>query len=166
MPLAEEVRRGISEMGITNAPLPDPSLFRVLHEETCTLMAAARRDSHFLPDRESLRPEDLASAPLAVSRSTEEAVKQFFGEKGLRAPILFAVDARSSALAMAEAGLAAAVITRAPWEKGEEDMVLTPLDSPSSRQSITFFCLKDHHLSKGMERFLACLEKELDTPVA
>lgn len=45
-------------------------------------------------------------------------------------------------------------------------MVLTPLDSPSSRQSITFFCLKDHHLSKGMERFLACLEKELDTPVA
>lgn len=86
LPLAEEVRRGISEMGITNAPLPDPSLFRVLHEETCTLMAAARRDSHFLPDRESLRPEDLASAPLAVSRSTEEAVKQFFGEKGLRAP--------------------------------------------------------------------------------
>lgn len=166
LPLAEEVRRGISEMGITNAPLPDPSLFRVLHEETCTLMAAARRDSHFLPDRESLRPEDLSSAPLAVSRSTEEAVKQFFGEKGLRAPILFAVDARSSALAMAEAGLAAAVITRAPWEKGEEDMVLTPLDSPSSRQSITFFCLKDHHLSKGMERFLACLEKELDTPVA
>lgn len=166
LPLAEEVRRGISEMGITNAPLPDPSLFRVLHEETCTLMAAARRDSHFLPDRESLRPEDLASAPLAVSRSTEEAVKQFFGEKGLRAPILFAVDARSSALAMAEAGLAAAVITQAPWEKGEEDMVLTPLDSPSSRQSITFFCLKDHHLSKGMERFLACLEKELDTPVA
>lgn len=45
-------------------------------------------------------------------------------------------------------------------------MVLTPLDSPSSRPSITFFCLKDHHLSKGMERFLACLEKELDTPVA
>ena len=84
VPLAEEVRRGISEAGITNAPLPDPFLFQVLHEETSSLAAAALKGSPFFPQKEALSARDLSSVPLAVSRSTEDQVSQFFRNEGLR----------------------------------------------------------------------------------
>lgn len=161
VPLTEEVRRGISEIGITNAPLPDPSLFHILHEETASLVAVGKRASHFLPEKEILSAKDLENVPLAVSRSTEDTVKQFFQEADLRPPILFAVDARASALQLASEGLSAALVMWAPWERPEENMVLRPLDWPAYHHTITFFCLKGHRLSKGMERFLECLVKEL-----
>lgn len=161
VPLAEEVRRGISEAGITNAPLPDPFLFQVLHEETSTLAAAALKDSPFFPQKETLSARDLSSVPLAVSRSTEDQVSQFFRNEGLRPSILFSIDARASALHLAEEGLAAAIVMWAPWDKLPDTMTLRPLAGPAYKQTITFFCLKGHHLSRGMERFLDCLEKEL-----
>lgn len=161
VPLAEEVRRGISEIGITNAPLPDPSLFHILHEETASLVAVGERASHFLPEKEILSAKDLENVPLAVSRSTEDTVKQFFQEADLRPHILFSVDARSSAIHLAEENLAAAIVMWAPWERPEKDMVLHSLKGPDFSQTITFFCLKDHRLSKGMERFLECLVREL-----
>ena len=161
VPLAEEVRRGISEAGITNAPLPDPFLFQVLHEETSSLAAAALKDSPFFPQKETLSARDLASVPLAVSRSTEDQVNQFFRNEGLRPSILFSIDARASALHLAEEGLAAAIVMWAPWDKLPDTMTLRPLAGPAYKQTITFFCLKGHHLSRGMERFLDCLEKEL-----
>lgn len=161
VPLAEEVRRGISEAGITNAPLPDPFLFQVLHEETSSLAAAALKDSPFFPQKEALSARDLSSVPLAVSRSTEDQVNQFFRNEGLRPSILFSIDARASALHLAEEGLAAAIVMWAPWDKLADTMTLRPLAGPAYKQTITFFCLKGHRLSRGMERFLDCLEKEL-----
>lgn len=161
VPLAEEVRRGISEAGITNAPLPDPFLFQVLHEETSTLAAAALKGSPFFPQKETLSARDLSSVPLAVSRSTEDQVNQFFRNEGLRPSILFSIDARASALHLAEEGLAAAIVMWAPWDKLPDTMTLRPLAGPAYKQTITFFCLKGHRLSRGMERFLDCLEKEL-----
>ena len=161
MPLIDEVRRGISEIGIANAPLPDPFLFQVLHEETSTLAAAALKGSPFFPQKETLSARDLSSVPLAVSRSTEDQVSQFFRNEGLRPSILFSIDARASALHLAEEGLAAAIVMWAPWDKLPDIMTLRPLAGPAYKQTITFFCLKGHRLSRGMERFLDCLEKEL-----
>lgn len=160
--LANEVRRGISEMGIMNAPLPDPSLFRILHTEDASLVVVGLKDSTLFMDKAPLSARDLAGVPLAVSRSTEDAVSRFFQDANIRPNILFSVDARSSALQMAQKGLAAAIVMWSPWEITEKNMAFRPLAGPDYyNQTIIFFCLKDHHLSKGMERFWSCLEKEL-----
>lgn len=160
IPLAEEVRRGVSELGITNAPLPDPSLFHIIHQEMSSLAVIGQKENPLFSAKDPLSAEDLQHLALAVSRSTEDMVKQFFLQAGIHPRILASVDARSSAIQMARAGLAAAIVMWAPWETIPQGLAIRPLRT-SFHQAITVFCLKGHQLSKGMVRFLLCLHKEL-----
>lgn len=154
MPLIDEVRRGISEIGIANAPLPDPSLFHILSQRSASLAVLGPAGDPFLGEQETLNLSALAGHPLAVSRRTEEILKRLCREAGVKPTILASVDARASALLFAEGGMAYAVVM---WNEGEpvpEGLLLRPLSVPSLHPGITCFTLKDHKLSKGMEHFM------------
>ena len=154
MPLIDEVRRDISEIGIANAPLPDPSLFRILSQRSASLAVLGPAGDSFLGEQETLNLSALAGHPLAVSQSTEEILKRLCREAGVKPTILASVDARSSALLFAGEGLAYAVVM---WNKGEpvpEGLLLRSLSVPSLHPGITCFTLRDHKLSKGMEHFM------------
>ena len=82
--LVDDIRTGVSEIGIANAPLPDPSFFKILRKEECQIMIAGPKGSPLLAENETITPDMLAGQPLAVSRSTEEIIKKrgcgyFFG---------------------------------------------------------------------------------------
>lgn len=154
MSLIDEVRRGISEIGIANAPLPDPSLFHILLQRSALLSIIGKKEDPRLSGLETLNLSCLSDCPLAVSRSTEEILKRLCREAGVKPQILASVDARSSALLFARTGMAWAVVM---WNEGEpapEGLQLYPLSVPSLHPGITCFTLKGHKLSKGMEHLM------------
>lgn len=63
MPLIDEVRRGISEIGIANAPLPDPSLFHILSQRSASLAVLGPAGDPFLGEQETLNLSALAGHP-------------------------------------------------------------------------------------------------------
>lgn len=154
MSLIDEVRRGISEIGIANAPLPDPSLFHILFQRSALLSVIGKKGDPRLSGMETLNLSCLSGCPLAVSRSTEEILKRLCREGDVKPKIMASVDARSSALIFARTGMAYAVVM---WNEGEpvpEGLQLYPLSVPSLHPGITCFTLKGHKLSKGMEHLM------------
>lgn len=152
MEIVDEVRKGISEIGITNAPLPDPSLFEVLWQEEQSL-ALALPEGHELSHKE-ISLEMLSSLPLAVSRSTEEVVKQYFQKEGVSLSVVASVDTKASALLWAKEGMGLSLVM---WKPGTsaEGLVFRKLSLPRFPLMATCFSLKNHALSNGMIHFLS-----------
>ena len=158
LPLIEEVRRGISEIGVVNAPLPDPSLFRILKRTGASLAVIGKDDHPLLVSHERVKPEELCPFPVAVSRSTDEMWNRLCREKGLPSHPLASLDSRASAVLFAKSGMALSVVV---WNEGEiapEGLLCRPLEDHSFNPSITCFTLRGHVLSGGMERFVNFME--------
>lgn len=154
--LVDDIRTGVSEIGIANAPLPDPSFFKILRKEECQIMIAGPKGSPLLEENETITPDMLAGQPLAVSRSTEEIIKKLFRSHNIVPRILFSLDTRSSAMDAAESKMAFGIVVR---DEGDiyptETLTFRPLAMPDVPIGKTFFCQKGHRLSKAMEEFLA-----------
>lgn len=154
--LVDDIRTGVSEIGIANAPLTDPSFFKILRKEECQIMIAGPKGSPLLEENETITPDMLAGQPLAVSRSTEEIIKKLFRSHNIVPRILFSVDTRSSAMDAAESKMAFGIVVR---DEGDiyptETLTFRPLAMPDVPIGKTFFCQKGHRLSKAMEEFLA-----------
>lgn len=152
--LVEDIRQGVSEIGIANAPLPDPSLFTILDQKPATLLAAIPRAWAESGKSLSLL---LMENPIAVSRSTEELYRTLCETMEIPPRIFYSVDTRSSALRLAQENLAISILVDQEFPPSTENLtyqVLPTLDTPLCQ---TLFCLKNHRLSKGMEKLLEWL---------
>lgn len=159
MEIVDEVRKGISEIGITNAPLPDSAPFDVLWQEEQSLALAIPEDHEFSSKEISLGM--LSSLPLAVSRSTEEVVKQYFQKEGVSLSVVASVDTKASALLWAKEGMGLSLVM---WKPGTEVEGLTfkKLSLPRFPLLSTCFALKNHALSNGMVHFLSYWKRGMD----
>lgn len=152
--LVEEVRQGISEIGIANAPLPDPSLFTILQQKPAMLLAAI--PTLFQTDSTDTK-ELLTHAPIAVSRSSEELFRALCEKHHIKPRILYAVDTRSSALRLAQEGLAVSILVGQEIPPIADALTFRALPTSDIPISQTIFCLKNHSLSKGMEKLLSVI---------
>lgn len=154
--IVDEVRKGISEIGITNAPLPDPGLFDVFWQEELSL-ALALPEGHPLSEKE-ISLKELSTLPLAVSRSTEEVMKQYFEKEGVALSVMASVDTKASALLWAKEGMGLSLVM---WKPGmaAEGLVFRRISLPHFPLTATCFTLKDHALSSGMVHFLSYWKK-------
>lgn len=149
--LVEDVRQGISEIGIANAPLPDPTLFTILDRKPAILAAAI--PSIWKEDAASL-PALLSKHPIAVSRSTEELYRRLCEGLDIRPQVFYSVDTRSSAIRLAEENLAVSLLISQEIPPDTETLTCQVLPTPDIPLSQTIFCLRNHRLSKGMEKLL------------
>lgn len=153
MELIQDVRQGISELGISNAPIPDPSFFEFLKTVPEILMVAGPRGDSFLENRKTVKAKDLLEKRICVSRSTEEMTKQIFRTEG-KEPILFAeVGTRYSAVSFAAQGMAYSLVL---WNENEpvpEGIILRPVET-DIQTAVTYFTLKNHTFTKAMEIFV------------
>lgn len=151
--LIQDVRQDVSELGISNAPIPDPSFFEVLKTEPEILMVAGAKGDEFLESRKSVKARDLLDKRICVSRSTEEMTKQIFRTEG-KDPILFAtVGTRFSALSFAAQKMAYAFVMWNDNEPVPEGIILRPVET-DLKTAITYFTLKNHTFTKAMEIFV------------
>lgn len=152
--LIQEIRQGVSEIGISNAPIPDPTFFQILKTSPSTLVVAGKKGTPVLEENKTVTAKDLLSTPLTVSRSTQELVNQIFRAEGVEPLIMSTVDTRFSAMRFAEKGLSLSVLVWPKYEKAPDSLVVRPLQSPGISSEISFFCLKNHQFSKAMQTFL------------
>ncbi len=157
--LVEDVRQGRSEIGIANAPLPDPSQFTILKQTPSALLAA-------VPKSFAAQPDDilslLARHPIAVSRSSEDIFRTLAATWHIQPDIFYSVDTRTSSLRLAREQLAIAILLDQKETDASETVDFYPLPTPDMSISQTIFCLKTHRLSKGMEKFVHALCPEAD----
>ena len=157
--LVEDVRQGRSEIGIANAPLPDPSQFAILKQTPSSLLAA-------VPKSFAAQPDDilslLARHPIAVSRSSEDIFRTLAATWHIQPDIFYSVDTRTSSLRLAREQLAIAILLDQKETDASETVDFYPLPTPDMSISQTIFCLKTHRLSKGMEKFVHALCPEAD----
>ncbi|HBK27147.1 MAG TPA: hypothetical protein DDY92_01025 [Dialister sp.] len=157
--LVEDVRQGRSEIGIANAPLPDPSQFTILKQTPSSLLAA-------VPKSFAAQPDDilslLARRPIAVSRSSEDIFRTLAATWHIQPDIFYSVDTRTSSLRLAREQLAIAILLDQKETDASETVDFYPLPTPDMSISQTIFCLKNHRLSKGMEKFVHALCPEAD----
>ena len=152
--LVEDVRQGRSEIGIANAPLPDPSPFTILKETPSSLLAAIPKS--FTQAKEDI-PSLLSHCPIAVSRSSEDIFRSLTATWHIHPHILYSVDTRISSLHLAREGLAIAILIDQKETDASKTVDFYPLPTPDISISQTIFCLKNHPLSKGMEKFVHTL---------
>lgn len=153
--LVEDVRQGLSEIGIANAPLPDPARFTILSQKPAHLLAAVPTT---WTDSDEPLSDLLAHHPIAVSRSTEELFRTYAEFQGLRPSIFYSVDTRSASLRIAREGLAIAILISRCQPPDSDTITYYPLPLRDTPLHQTLFCLKNHSLSKGMEKLLELMQ--------
>ena len=152
--LVEDVRQGRSEIGIANAPLPDPSQFHIWKQTPSSLLAAVPKS--FAPHQENILSL-LPHFPIAVSRSSEDIFRTLSATWHIQPDIFYSVDTRTSSLRLAREGLAIAILIDQKETDASETVDFYPLPTPDISISQTIFSLKNHTLSKGMEQFVHAL---------
>ena len=152
--LVEDIRQGISEVGIANAPLPDPSLFTILGQKPATLLVAIPK---IWSDSKKSLAVLLSEHPIAVSRSTEELYRTLCETMNTTPRIFYSVDTRSSALHLAQENLAISILIDQELPPSTETLTYQVLPTSGTPLCQTLFCLKNHRLSKGMEKLLEWL---------
>lgn len=153
--LLDDVLRGISEIGIANAVIPDNYKFEVLFSRPEQFCLVGMRNNLWLSFSEAIeRLQDAGSAPLVVSRSHRRMIESVCREDNFEPNILIEAGTKASALGFAQAGLAIALVPLEPNEKLPDGLVSVPLNDVRLSVSKTFIKLKDRELSAPMRMML------------
>lgn len=162
--VAQEVRAGACDIGITINQLPDPTLKTILQLEE-PLVLAVRRDHH-LAQRASVTLPELADEPLAL-HETAHAVRQLFDEATRAKGFLIAPVLSSSSLealrGFVRAGLGGAILTRSGvTQDSSGDIVAVPFDETSlTCGCIVLLTRAGRRLSRNLRLFVAELSDAL-----
>ena len=153
--LLDDVLRGISEIGIANAVIPDNYKFEVLFSRPEQFCLIGIRNNLWLSFSEAIeRLQDVGSVPLVVSRSHRRMIESVCREDDFEPNILIEAGTKISALNFAQAGLAIALVPLEPNEKLPDGLAAVPLNDIRLSVSKTFIKLKDRELSAPMRMMI------------
>lgn len=159
--LMDQVRRGLSEIGIANAMVPDLSLFRILYQRKEDFIAAIPESRAVKFPGSSIFLSDLSGERIVTTRTLAGFFDETAKKEDLHLDLFALTDTRSTALRFAEENLSIALI---PWESmealpiGVRAFSLKGLDRSAMK---TIFCLREKTLSPAMQKFLEVYEEEL-----
>jgi DNA-binding transcriptional LysR family regulator len=157
--LVANVVDGKTEIGIANAPLPDPDRFDILYSRKENIVIVGHKKSNWIKNKKGpVSIKELQNVPLVVTRGHYGLLLQAFRQEKI-VPYIFAlVSTRSTALRFAEEKLALAVI---PKEKSEDlapNLWARPFTGTAFTMEKTIFKLRGKPLSAPMLKFLEVYE--------
>ena len=153
--LLDDVLKGVSEIGIANAVIPDNYKFDILFSRPEQFYLVGAHDNSWLLLSEQMEQlQDLGSIPLIVSRSHRKMIEALFNEDGFSPNIFIEAGTKTSAIRFAEAGMGIALIPLEAQETLPPELRSAPIND--SRLSIekTIFKLKDRELSAPMQTLI------------
>jgi len=159
--LLEDVRTGVSEIGIATNSVPDSELFEVLFSRREEFVLAGKSGQVNFKDDVALPLKELPDYPLAIAHSQGAYIPAYCKRHGLTLRVFAFVGNRSSALRFAEAGLACALVSREPSEKLSDSLCFRRLKAPELTISKTIFKRRGQQLSAPMQKFLEVYAAQL-----
>jgi DNA-binding transcriptional LysR family regulator len=108
VPVEEQVKQleaGFTDLGVANAPLPEPHLFQVIATKRRNFFLVAREENRWIRKADhSLKFEDLQNIPLSVNFASLPVLEAAGREHNFQPYILLSATTRNSPLAFAAAG--------------------------------------------------------------
>ena len=158
--VADEVRSGAADLGLTLNHMPDPA-FRTILELNEPLVLAVRRD-HRLAVRSSIGLAELAAEPLALhepSHSLRQAVDEATKAHGFLISPVLSTSSLAVLRGFVRSGLGGAILTRGGVERDTSGlMVAVPIDEPSlGAGNIVLLTRADRRLSRILQLFVTDL---------
>lgn len=153
--LLAAVRDRQSELAFVRRPFSAPDLACVPLGKS-PLCAVGQ--SQFLPQKQDfVTLNDLSSVPLVLYRRWEGLLRDAFREQSLRPQILCVADDARTVVAMAEAGLGAAIVPRSVL-KPDAALPALPLAQPEFSSEVCAVYRRDGYLSAAAKQFLETAE--------
>ena len=153
--LLDDVLHGVSEIGITNAAIPDNYNFEILFTRPEQFHLIGLQNNPWLTLSEPVdRLQEAGTIPLVVSRSHRKMIEDTCREDLFTPNIFIEAGTKASALGFAQAGLAIAVIPLEPQETLPKGLTATPLTDNRLTIAKTFVKLKNRELSVPMQRMI------------
>ncbi len=161
--LLDDVLKGVSEIGISNAILPDRTCFDILFTRPEHFFLLGRPDNPWLnleKPLDSLR--DLAEIPLVMGRSYQGLLMSACAEEGTSPRCLATVDTAGTSMRFAEMGLALAIVPLEPFEKAPQGLRMVELGNHRLMIEKALFKLRGRTLSSAMQRFIEVYREEIE----
>ncbi|HBX74560.1 MAG: LysR family transcriptional regulator [Acidaminococcaceae bacterium] len=153
--LLDDLLKGVSEIGIANAVIPDNYKFEILFSRPEQFyLLGTLNNPWFALDGSVESLQSVRDIPLVVSRSHRKMIEDVCREDGFTPNIFIEAGTKTSALNFAQAGLAVALIPLEPKESLPDGLLSVPVNEPRLSISKTFVKLKGRELSAPMQKLI------------
>ncbi|MBQ8918572.1 MAG: LysR family transcriptional regulator [Acidaminococcaceae bacterium] len=153
--LLDDVLKGVSEIGIANALIPDNYKFEIIFSRPEQFYLAGLRNNRWMQLPEPLEQlQNAGTIPLVVSRSHRKMIEATCREDGFTPNIFIEAGTKISALGFAQAGMAIALVPLEPQETLPDGLVAVPINDTRLSISKTFVKLKGRELSAPMQKMI------------
>lgn len=163
MQLLDDVLRGISEIGIANAPIPENFNFDILFSRPEHYYLVGRKDNPWVNLKKPFENWGiLKDVPLSCSRGHWELLKKTCLEENVNPYPFAVVGTRFAAVEYAAEGLSLALVPMEDDEILSPGLLRCPVEDPRIQIQKTIIKLKGYELSMVMKKFLDVYEEQVE----
>ncbi|MCH4157293.1 MAG: LysR family transcriptional regulator [Acidaminococcaceae bacterium] len=161
-PVLDQIRQlneGMADVGVANAPLPEPHQFRILARTQQSFYVVGRKNNPWLNGQaETYTCRDLRDAPLCANFVSQPLITEACEAYDFVPRILLGATTRNTPLALASCGLALAVVNLEGPEEAPEGCFAVRLDEKSLYIEQKIYTLKKKILPSLVQKFVDYVE--------
>lgn len=147
---------GDTEIGVANAPLLKPDMFRILdHRAERLLVATSKQNKWNRYKKNTIRLTDLENMPLVLSLGCSELFLNVCRQMNFQPHILSICTTRSAALMWARENRALAIVPEQTSQNFHSDLVFSAIDHPDLLVYQRIVIVRDRTLTKVARNFLS-----------
>ena len=153
----KQLLNGETEIGVANAPLPQPFRFETILRRRERLQAVFNKNSRFLEDnrqRNNILLEDLEDLPLCLSRGCATLFLDICSDSRIYPQVLSVTTTKMSALAWVEKDCGVAIVPVTPEESLPENLVVKEIQDERLYLEKTLSVVKNRPLSTVAKIFI------------
>ena len=161
-PVLDQIRQlneGMADVGVANAPLPEPHQFRILARTQQSFYVVGRKNNPWLNGQaEAYTCRDLRDAPLCANFVSQPLITEACEAYDFVPRMLLGATTRNTPLALASCGLALAVVNLEGPEEAPEGCFAVRLDEKSLYIEQKIYTLKKKILPSLVQKFVDYVE--------
>lgn len=152
----EQLLNGVTEIGVANAKLKQPSRFETLITKTEALVAVFHPETDWVsPEKKILELDDLEDIPLCLSRGCSEQFLTVCRDTHIYPRILAVNTTKMSTLMWAQEKIGVAIVPAAPGENLGEGLCSLRINDERMYLEKTMSVVKGRPLSAAARRFIS-----------
>jgi DNA-binding transcriptional LysR family regulator len=162
-PVLDQIRQlteGMADIGVANAPLPEPHQFRILARTRQNFYVVGQKNNPWLDGQAaSYTCRDLRGIPLCANFVSQPLITEACAAYDFVPRLLLGATTRNTPLALASCGLALAVVNLEGPEEAPEGCFAVPLAEKSLYIEQKIYILKKKILPSLVQKFVDYVEE-------
>ena len=151
---------GLTDIAVTNAPLPEPQRFKVVLSQKDRFIVVARKNVGYQEAGSNVQLKDLSTQPLCTNFGSYPMLNAAFMAEGFKPQFVCVSTTRTTALQFAEQMMGVAVIPAEDGESFDKKFLVKTLAENELFVLKTIFISKHKQLSAVAEKFLTFYKEE------